>query len=232
LDKLSILKELLTRTDAVLFDFDGVLADSEKYHFLSYREIFRRYGHEVDEKEYYKYWTSEGMGAKGEIERYGLDLDPYAIKAEKMPLFTRYSEDGSIGLYPEAEEIMRLFAGTGKKLAVASGSSSPDIKAVLRNAGYEGFFKIIVGSDIVPVLKPEPDVFLYAAERIGLPPDRCLVIEDAEKGLYAALSAGIPVIIIRSKETRDFDFSRADLVAESTAEFLELLRQALDETGR
>jgi beta-phosphoglucomutase-like phosphatase (HAD superfamily) len=231
LDNLSILKKLLAGADGVLFDFDGVLADSEKYHFLSYREIFARHGHQVEEKEYYKYWTSEGLGAKGEIERYELDLDPYKIKAEKMPLFTAYCEDGSIGLFPEAEEILRLFAGTGKRLAVASGSSSTDIKAILKNAGYEGFFKTIVGSDIVPVLKPEPDVFLNAAERIGVPPDRCLVLEDAEKGLYSAINAGIPVIIIRSKETKDFDFSRADLVVDSTGAFLDLLRSAVGESS-
>ena len=194
---------------------------------MSYRKIFARYGHHTDEKEYYKYWTSEGMGAKGEIDRYGLDLDPYKIKGEKIPLFTRYCEDGSIGLFPEAEEIMRLFAGTGKKLAVASGSSSTDIKAVLKNTGYEGFFETIIGSDIVPVLKPEPDVFLYAAKQIGVPPDRCLVLEDAEKGLYSAINAGIPVIIIRSKETKDFDFSRADLVMNSTATFAALLRETV-----
>ena len=227
MDNLSILKNLLDRADGILFDFDGLLADSEKYHFMSYRKIFARYGHHIDVKEYYKYWTSEGMGAKGEIERYGLDLDPYKIKAEKIPLFTRYCEDGSIGLYPEAEEIMRLFAGTGKKLAVASGSSSTDIKAVLNNTGYEGFFKTIIGSDIVPVLKPEPDVFLHAAKQIGVPPDRCLVLEDAEKGLYSAINAGIPVIIIRSKETKAFDFSRANLVADSTAEFAALLGEAV-----
>jgi HAD superfamily hydrolase (TIGR01509 family) len=227
LDNLSILKNLLERADGVLFDFDGVLADSEKYHFLSYREIFARHGHQVDEKEYYKYWTSLGMGAKGEIDRYGLDLDPVKIKEEKIPLFTGYCEDGSIGLFPEAEEILRLFAGTGKRLAVASGSSSTDIKAILKNAGYKGFFKTIVGSDIVPVLKPEPDVFLYAAEKIGVPPGRCLVLEDAEKGLYSAINAGIPVVIIRTKETRDFDFSRADMVVDSTAVFADLLREAV-----
>ena len=62
----------------MIFDFDGVLADSEKWHFATYSEVFARHGHTIDETEYYKYWTSLGMGARGEIERFGLDLDPIA----------------------------------------------------------------------------------------------------------------------------------------------------------
>jgi HAD superfamily hydrolase (TIGR01509 family) len=227
LDKSKSLRELVQHSTGILFDFDGLLADSEKYHFLSYSEIFARYGHTINETEYYKYWTSLGLGAKGEIDRFGLDLDPVLIKEEKNPIFTRYCEDGSVKLFPQAERMIRLFHRAGKRLAIASGSTSSDIRAVLKNAGLTDLFEAIVGSDHVLALKPAPDIFIEAAARIGQEPSRCLVLEDAEKGLFAAIDAGIPVIIILTSETKKFDFSRADLVIESTGELVALLEEIL-----
>jgi HAD superfamily hydrolase (TIGR01509 family) len=227
LDKAQRLTKLLKRAKGILFDFDGLLADSERYHFLSYSEVFARYGHSVNEEEYYKYWTSLGLGAKGEIERHRLDLDPADILKAKRPIFSRYCRDGSIRLYKEAEQMLHLFAGSSKRLAIASGSSSADILAVLENAGMEGLFQAIVGGDAVQNPKPAPDAFLTAADAIGLEPADCLVLEDAEKGMFAAIEAGIPVIIIRSPETKDFNFNHADLTVGSMSEFVGLL----DETS-
>ena len=227
MDKSELLRKLVQRSSGILFDFDGLLADSEKYHFLSYSEIFAKYGHTINETEYYKYWTSLGLGAKGEIDRFELDLDPVHIKEEKNPIFSRYCEDGSIQLFPQAERMIRLFHRAGKRLAIASGSTSSDIRAVLKNAGLTDLFEAIVGSDNVPALKPAPDIFIEAAAQIGQEPGRCLVLEDAEKGMFAANDAGIPVIIILTSETKEFDFSRADLVMESTAELVTLLEEIL-----
>ena len=125
----------MRRARGFILDFDGFLADSEKYHYLSYSEIFGRYGHTIDETEYYKYWTSLGHGAKGEIARHKLDLDPLKIREEKIPIFSRYCRDGSIKLFPEAKELLACLTATGKTLAIASGSFAPDIRAVLENAG-------------------------------------------------------------------------------------------------
>jgi HAD superfamily hydrolase (TIGR01509 family) len=227
LDKTEQLRTLIEQSSGIIFDFDGLLADSEKYHYLSYSEVFATYGHTIDQTEYYKYWTSLGLGAKGEIDRFGLDLDPVRIKEEKNPIFSRYCEDGSIKLYPQAKEMIDLFHRVGKRLAIASGTTSTDIRAVLRNAGVTDCFEAILGSDIVPAVKPAPDVFLAAARRMDLEPNRCLVLEDAEKGMFAAMDAGMPVIIILTRETKDFDFSRADLVSESTTEFVSLLERVL-----
>ena len=225
LDKLKTCKTLFDRAKAIIFDFDGVLADSEKYHFITYSEIFKKYGHTIDETEYYDYWTSKGLGAKGEIERYNLDLDPVAIRNEKLPLFSEYCRNGTIKLYDEVDEILRLVFAAGKTLTVASGTARPDIEAILGNAAVLDIFKEIIGSDTVPAIKPAPDIFLAMLEKIELDPADCLVIEDVEKGMQAAITAGIPVIVIRTRETKTFDFSAADLVVDSHAELLELLRK-------
>lgn len=223
-DKRQKFEQLFEAARAIIFDFDGVLADSEKWHFVTYREVFARYGHTVDETEYYKYWTSLGLGARGEIERFGLDLDPIAVRDEKRPLFSERCRDGSIELYPEAHEILERLAKTDKVLTIASGTASYDIEAILENAGAREVFAEIIGCDTVPSIKPAPDLFLAMLERLGMPGSDCLVIEDAEKGMQAANAAGVPVIVIRTNETRSFDFSDADLTLDSHAEFLEFVR--------
>ena len=227
MDKLYKLKKLLRPTRAVIFDFDGVLVDSEKQHFRSYSDVFARYGHTIDETEYYKYWTSLGHGARGEIERHGLDLDPDAIKAEKRPIFSDYCRNGEIEVFPEARELVEMFADDGRVLAVASGTAATDIDAVLEAAGLRGRFEAVVGSDTVPNLKPAPDVLFATLDRIHCEPYECLVIEDAEKGMHAAVAAHIPVMVVRTEQTREFDFSLADLVFDSHAEMIELARAAL-----
>jgi HAD superfamily hydrolase (TIGR01509 family) len=226
-EKLVRFKTLLDGARALVFDFDGLLADSERFHFLAYNEVFERFGHRIDETEYYKYWTSLGHGVTGEIERHGLDLDPAAIRREKVPIFSRYCEDGSIPIRDEAKEMLALLTKTGKMMTIASGSSSDDIRAVLRNSGYESAFEVILGNDTVPKLKPAPDIFLLTAELLELPPRECLVFEDAEKGIFAANDAGMPVIIIRTPETGDIEFKGAELTLDSHTETVDLLEHLL-----
>ncbi len=227
MDKLATLKNLVLGAKGLIFDFDGLLADSERFHFLAYNEVFERFGHTIDETEYYKYWTSLGHGVRGEIERHNLDLDPVEIRREKMPIFSRYCEDGSIGLFDEATEIIESMSRLGKTMAIASGTPSGDIRAVLRNAGMTDTFEIILGSDTVPKIKPAPDIFLETLSQIGLKAKECVVFEDAEKGMFAAIEAGIPVIVIRNQQTKGFDFDRADLTVESHSEMVDLLQRAM-----
>ncbi len=227
MDKLAIFKQLVLDAKGLIFDFDGLLADSERFHFLAYNEVFEQFDHSLDETEYYKYWTSLGHGVRGEIERHNLDLDPIAIRREKMPIFSRYCEDGSIGLFAEAAEIIESMSRMDKTMAIASGTPSGDIRAVLRNAGLEDSFEVILGSDTVPKIKPAPDIFIETLSQIGLNAEDCVVFEDAEKGMFAAIEAGIPVIVVRNAQTSGFDFSRADLTIESHAEMADLLRRAL-----
>ena len=225
MDKLSTLRNLLDTALGLILDFDGLLADSERFHFAAYNEVFRQYGHTLDEKEYYKYWTSLGHGAQGEIERHGLDLDAVEIRREKMPIFSRYCEVGTIRLFEDAKTMIDLLARTGKRMAIASGTPAGDVRAVLKNAGVDGVFEVVLGSDTVKRIKPAPDVFLKALDALGLRAGECLVFEDAEKGMFAAVDAGIPVVIVRTPQTQGFDFGSADITFDSHAELVRLLKK-------
>jgi HAD superfamily hydrolase (TIGR01509 family) len=209
----------------VIFDFDGVLVDSERLHMAAYNAVFQKYGHTLDETEYYKYWTSLGLGPKGEIERHKLSLDPDMIRREKRPTFTEYCHSGVVKFFPEAREVVERLSRAGKTLAIASGTLTTDIAAVLDNEGLRDRFASIVGCDTVPALKPSPDVFNYVLRELGVTPGDAVVIEDAEKGVGSARAAGIPVVVIRTPETKNIEFEGADLVMESHAEWVEFTRR-------
>ena len=218
------LNRLLASAEGIIFDFDGLLADSEPYHYRAYNEVFERYGHSLDPDEYWVEWTSKGKGIAGEIERHDLDLgiDPLELRKQKFEVYSRFCESGEIKLFADAIRLVELLAGT-RKLAIASGSWGHDIRAILRNASAESYFPTILGKEAATREKPHPDIFLNAAKAINLPPEKCLVLEDALKGLSAAIEAGIPCIIIRNQLNQNIGFESADLLVPSLAELVSLL---------
>ena len=209
----------------VIFDFDGVLVDSERHHMASYNAVFQKYGHTLDPVEYAKYWTSLGHGPKGDIERHRLNIDPDAIRREKRPIFSELCRNGTVRFFPEARELVRLLVGAGKELAIASGTRKRDIVAILENEGLLETFGSIVGSDIA-ALKPDPESFLTVLADVNASPSEAVVVEDAEKGVNAAIAAHIPVVVVRTPETSAIDFSAADLVLDSHAELADFARRA------
>ena len=217
----------LFEAPVVIFDFDGILVDSERHHMAAYNAVFQKHGHTLDETEYFKYWTSLGHGPAGEIERHKLNIDPAEIRRQKRPTFSELCRNGTVKFFPEAREVVELLSRAGKTLAIASGTMVTDITAVLENEKLLDRFEVIAGSDTVPALKPSPDVLLHVARELDIAPSDAVVIEDAEKGIGAARAAGMPVMVVRTPETSAIDFSSADLVLDSHAEWLEMSRRAL-----
>jgi beta-phosphoglucomutase len=226
-EKTETLRWILTDSTAVIFDFDNIIVDSEPYHYAAYAAVFARYGHEIDREEYWREWTSRGGGAEGEIERYGLDLDPVEIRREKDPIYAEYCNSGTVRPFPTALDIIRAFKRTGYTLAIASGSYERDIRAILSAHGIEGDFGAVVGKDAIAQIKPHPETYLSAAAKINTPPGRCLAIEDAEKGIRSAGDAGMRVIVIETPITRGLPLDGGDLKFGDLEEFAALLRTVL-----
>jgi len=209
----------------VIFDFDGLLVDSERFHYRAYNEIFQQFGHTIDESEYATYWTSQGLGPKGEIERHNLPLDPQMIRDRKRPIFSGYCQRGDIRFFPEARELVERLHGAGKTLAIASGSPTPDLLAILGHEKLTDRFALVVGSDVIPALKPAPDVFNHVIDTLGFAAGEAVVFEDAEKGVGAAIAAAMPVIVVKTPETHHIEFRGADLIVDSHAELIDLTRR-------
>ena len=223
-DRKTKLHTLFENSKAAILDFDGLLADSEPFHYKAYNEVFERYGHTLDKKEYWIEWTSKGKGIAGEIERHNLklDVDPVELRKQKFEVYTQFCESGEIKLFPDAIDLVKKLA-SNHKLAIASGSWATDIRHILRNAGALELFPVILGKESAKREKPFPDIFLNAAEKLGCSPAECYVLEDALKGLNAANEADMPCIILQNELNQDIDFKNAEMVFPSLADFVSAL---------
>ncbi len=223
-DRKTKLHSLLKNSKAAILDFDGLLADSEPYHYKAYNEVFERYGHTLDKEEYWVEWTSKGKGIAGEIERHNLKLnvDPVDLRKQKFEVYTRFCASGEIKLFPDAIRLVENLS-QNHKLAIASGSWATDIKHILRNANALDLIPAILGKESAKREKPFPDIFLNAAEKLNIAPTECFVLEDALKGLNAANEAGIPCIILQNDLNRNIDFKNAEMVFPSLADFVSAL---------
>jgi HAD superfamily hydrolase (TIGR01509 family) len=209
------------RVDAVLFDLDGVLTDSEPW-WNDVRIEFAR-AHE-------RPWTHDDqqavMGANSrewaEIMRSRLRLDHLdadAIEAAIVDgMVERYRSLPSPVIAGTPDEVRRIAAG--RPVAIASSSHRRVIEAAVDALGLHDVFGAVVSSDEVARGKPEPDVYLLAAERIGVAADRCVVVEDSLNGVRAGKAAGSYVVLVPNPsvppagDARD----RADLVLERLAD--------------
>jgi len=221
-----ILGGLLAKKRAVIFDFDNVLVDSEPYHFEAYNIVFSKRGHALDRDEYWLEWTSKGGGAEGEIARYGLRMDPAEIRREKDPIYSEFCRT-SIEMFPSAVEIVEALAGAGYTLAIASGSYERDIRTILAANSVEHLFGAVVGKDRIERTKPDPETYLEAARRLGMPPASCLAVEDAEKGVRSAHGAGMEVIVVLTDLTRNLGIDGAELTLGNIDELRNAIREIL-----
>lgn len=218
------LASLLEKCEGIILDFDGLIADSEPFHYRAYNEVFEKYGHTLDPDEYWVEFTSKGTGIQGEVERYNLKLDvkPEDMRQQKFEIYSRFCQSGDIPLFPEARQFIQKINGR-YKVAIASGSWAHDIRAILQHAEADSLIQTILGKDPPRPEKPFPDIFLEAARKLDLPPEKCVVVEDALKGLTAAHKAGMTCVIIRNRLNQNIDFKGADVVLENLSEFLTLL---------
>jgi beta-phosphoglucomutase len=180
--------------DALVFDFDGVLADSEPIHLRAYQETLEPLGRSLPREEYYarylgyndhdmfKALAAERGWALGEAEI-------EALIADKGRIFDSLLEGGD-HLYPGAAgAIVRLAARY--PLGIAWGALRHDIAARLRARGLDRNFLFIVAPGDTPASKPAPDPYARAATLHGLPPSQCLAIEDSRWGIESAKGAGL-----------------------------------------
>ncbi len=223
-EKMQKLQALLEKCEGFILDFDGLIADSEPFHYRAYNEVFEKYGHTIDPDEYWVEFTSKGKGIQGEVERYNLKLDvkPEDMRQQKFDIYSRFCRNGDIKLFPEAKQFIRKINGRFK-VAIASGSWAHDIRTILKHEEADSLIQTILGKEPPRPEKPFPDIFLDAARELDLPPEKCVVVEDALKGLTAANKAGMACIIIRNRLNQNIDFTGADVVLDNLSEFLTLL---------
>ena len=218
---------------AIVFDFDGVLADSEPLHLRVYQELLGPAGVRLTTEEYCdKYLGFDDEGAFQQISiDHKLMLGDEEIElllAEKARRFERLIS-GTDVLYPGAAACARRLAAAWP-LGIASGALRSEIELMLRGAALLDAFKFIVSAGETEHTKPAPDPYVRAAELHGVPPADCVAIEDSHAGLRSARDAGMRTIAITHTYRRE-TFHDADVIVDSLDEITVELVKTLDAAG-
>ena len=209
----------MTRASAVLFDFDGVLVDTEWAIYRAWRRTFETHGHDLPLEIYTRCIGSDfqSWSPKTHLEELtGLAFDWHDLDTRRQ-IEIRAELDG-IGPMPGVRGLLEKLPHRGLPAAVVSSSSREWVDGWLEKLGLLHHFRSTVCRGDAPRIKPAPDLFLAAAGRLAVDPRECLVIEDSLNGLTAAKAAGMRVWIIPNRVTRGLDFSAADRVFSSMAE--------------
>jgi beta-phosphoglucomutase len=182
---------------AVIFDFDGVLANTERLHFQAIQEALAAHGRALDERTYFDRYL--GFGDRDVFVEFARDVSwtldgatldgLMSLKAERY----RHRLVGGGALYAPASACVRWLSPRFA-LAIASGSLRGEIQEILSTAGLLDAFRAIVGADDVAMGKPAPEPYLKAAQLLGVDPSAAVAIEDSRWGLESARAAGLRTI--------------------------------------
>jgi beta-phosphoglucomutase family hydrolase len=199
---------------AVIWDMDGVIANTAPYHFRAWRELFRRRGARYTEDDFRRNFGKRNDAIiRNVLGSQVPSREMEAIAAEKEELFRRRAGSrikplaGAIGL-------IRALGEHGFAQAIGSSAPLENIELVTRKLGIADLFRVIVSGREVAEGKPSPQVFLLAAQRLGAKPQDCVVIEDAVAGVSAAKRAGMSCIAVTNTSPKT-ELTGADLIVDT-----------------
>ena len=199
----------------VLFDMDGVLADSEQYICKAAKMMFAELGFKVEPDDFKPFvGTGENRYIGGVAEKYGIDVDIEKVKSRTYEIYQTIIR-GNLKPLPGAAEMVRRCRDLGLKLALATSADKIKMEANLTEIGIpsSSFDATITGLDVINK-KPFPDIYLMAAGKIGLKAEECLVVEDAISGITAARRAGCRCLAVSTSFDREM-LSEADWICNS-----------------
>ena len=209
--------------DAVLFDFDGLLADSEPLQKAAWRVYLAHHGYALDEALVDRMFGLRLLESAMLVQQtLALPFPVEQIMAERDAIFLA-SLPGVLQPMPHAREAVAAVRARGLRTALATSGHARYIALALGELGLHAAFDVVVTGDTVPHGKPAPDIFLRAAALIDVEPRRCVVVEDAPHGIAAAKAAGMLAVAVPNDLTDGLDFSAADVVCSSLDEFVHWL---------
>lgn len=219
----------MAELEALIFDVDGTLADTEKDgHRVAFNRAFADAGLDWE-------WSvalyGELLAVTGGKERIRYYLDSFntdyerpadldgfiaTLHKQKTAHYTRMLAEGAIPVRNGVKRLLTEAREAGMRMAIATTTTPANVSALLKHAldpAAAGWFEVIAAGDIVPAKKPAPDIYTWAIEQMKLSPEQCIAFEDSENGVKSAASAGIGSILVTTNDyTEDHDFNGAALV--------------------
>jgi beta-phosphoglucomutase family hydrolase len=209
--------ESMTTQLAVIFDVDGVLTDSYDAHFQSWQQLFAELDAEFTEDQFRQTFGRTNRDIFTELYPGQMDDDEMRRLGDRKEVLYREVVAKAFIPLPGAVELIDALDAAGFRLAVGSSGPPENIRLTLDKLGRASRFAAMVTGRDVTRGKPDPQVFLLAAERLGLPPAHCAVIEDAPQGIEAGNRAGMTSIALTGTATRE-KLAHAQLVVDTLTE--------------
>lgn len=203
-----------------IFDLDGVLVDTAKYHYLAWKQLAAQLGFEftLEQNEALKgvsrMRSLEILLADGGLSGKFTDAEKEKLAAEKNDIYVRYIRElKQEELFPGVVETFRAMKAAGVKIAL--GSASKNASMILDRLQITPYFDAIIDGTKVTKAKPDPEVFLLAAQELGIAPCDCVVFEDSQAGIEAAKSADMLAVGVGTQA----QLPKADLLVSNVSEF-------------
>lgn len=214
------------KISAVIFDLNGTILEDEDEYGLAFNKVLKGLGVETG----VKYPHVSGIGVK---ENWPILLTKYHIKTDRDPSqLEKETQEAylttltGVTIRPGFENFVKALKDSGIKIALATSNTREVTDEILDKVNLRGLFEIITTSEEVKYNKPDPDIFLVTADKLGVERGQCLVIEDTPAGVVAAHRAGMKVIAIARDADYAVKLSEADLVVEA---FSEISLEAIDQ---
>lgn len=189
---------------AIIYDFDGVVVDSESLHKESFEKALERWKVSVPQETWYNRYTGTGSRyiMQDLFEKYSIKEDVDEWVRIRMELFDALAKKRKVATIPGFMEFFAAAQKEGLPQIIASGSHRKNIEAMLKNTGLYGKIDFI-GLEDVKNRKPDPECFLLSAKRLGVEPAKTVVFEDSPSGLSAAISGGFKSVALLTSTTRE-----------------------------
>lgn len=183
--------------DAVIFDLDGTLTDTEKYYKIAWPKALKHFGYEASEELVLNF---RSLGRPFAVDKFkewfGEDFDYFKVREYRKQLVEELIKEGGIPLKPGAVEILTWLREHGIKTALATANEYERTERYLKKIGLFDYFDKIICANMVKFGKPAPDIYSFACEELNLDPARTFAVEDSPNGVNSAYSAGCKVIMV------------------------------------
>lgn len=202
----------MRKVDAVIFDMDGVLIDSERRSLECFQEVFKEYNYKIDEKFYLGLIGRSVKSIKTMMEEeYGTDFPFDVIYGKKSKLALEITNRDGVIIKPGVHDLLDYLNKENYKIAVATSTRRERALELLEEAKIKDKVNYVICGDQVENSKPDPEIFLKAAKGLDVNPEKCIVIEDSDAGISAAHSAKmigihVPDMKVLDEDTKDLAF--------------------------
>lgn len=202
--------------ELIIFDMDGLMFDTEKISYISWRDAAARYGYQIDDEIFRKTIGANLTSTKDiNFKYFGNSFPIEEILSERVRIAEEIIELNGVPIKKGLYDLLYYLSQSNIKKAVATSTSRKRALNLLKLAGIDSYFDYILCGDEIEKSKPDPEIFLKVSDKLGCSPQKCLVLEDSEAGIEAAYKAGMfPIMIPDMKEpnelTKTLIFKRMD----------------------